>query len=295
MRVLEAEGVRFEINPCKKKGCGKVCSDEEAIAHLRRWDDVLYPCAVCAKPIRPTLMEIDHVHKSNVDEEGWGVTYGRLEYEPHHDSNTNGPFGWFDIRVHDACARRAIPYADFERVVYPKSGEGPVPDLKYEECGICHEKPTLEDGKRVAALIYSFSGPCVYCNGPIKIEEIELFHGSMLGEHTGRWHFKNYIREASLSWWGNSVESGRLEFHGHISCALNAMPSIRWGELERAFEEVPQTAGKGKAALRRYLTKRIGKEVQTMYRLDWTHLCSLIQFELADLEGPREWVPGLVL
>jgi len=301
MRILEAEGVRFEINSCKK--CEKVCSDQEAIAHLRRWDHLLHPCAFCGVPIRPILMEIDHVHKSDVDEEGWGVTYGRMEYEPHYDWCSHGPLGWFEIRAHIHCAKKGMPYANFEKEddrpkVIPDGV--PVPRASFEKCQTCGDTPTLEDLTEVVSQIYSYFGPCSYCNKPIQVLEVQLEHGPRIKSdpHEDWWHWKNYMREASFHWWGYSASSGECRstnFYGHLTCMMKKMPYCRWSELEHVYmrlgEARPELADR---RLRRYVSGKVAEKVRKCRTVEADQIQHLVLATLQGLEGPREWIPGLV-
>lgn len=312
MRTLEAEGVRFEISDCD---CGKVCTDAEAVAHLRQWDDLLKACAFCGEPIRPVFMKIDHVHRSEIDEEGWGVT-NTMEWEEHYDWGMHSPYGWFEIRAHPTCAKKGMPYANFEHIDWDRVRvvpEGGMPKCYPMPCSECEAVPTDEDIRRVAALVYSFMGPCVYCNGPILVKNLELAHGSLTGEHTGRWHFKNYTREGSLNWWGYRLDNNeRLEFNGHLYCAVKAMRYLKWSELEYVLDywskdlpmignleqiarakkkPLPELANK---QVRRHISKVVAKQVQGTVRVGVEHLDFMVRKELYDLkERPREWVPGL--
>jgi hypothetical protein len=312
MRTFAAEGVRFEISDCD---CGKVCTDEEAVVHLKRWDRILNPCAFCGEMIRPVFMKINHVHKSEIDEEEWGVT-NTFEMEEHFDWSSNGPYGWFDIKAHSACAKKGMPYANFEKIEYDRPGvvpEGGMPRCHPIKCKTCGVIPTPDDIRKVAGLVYSFMGPCVYCNQAIKLNTLEMFHGSLAGKHLGRWHFKDYCREGSLNWWGYRADNNeRLEFNGHLYCAVKAMRYLKWAELEYVLdywskeipfggnleaireakkELLPELANK---QIRRHISKVVAKEVQGTVRVGVEHIDQMVRKELYDLkEGPREWVPGL--
>lgn len=294
MRALEAEGTRIEIPECCG-GCGKVCTDKEAIDHLHRWNEILHDCSFCGKPIRIASMKLDHVHKSKYDEEGWGVT-NTYEYEPHYNWAYHGPFGWIEIYAHPDCARKKMPYGNFEEIIWdwPKEiPEGvPMPIVARDPCKVCGDVPTLEDARRVAGRLYSHRGPCVYCGKPIQVLSLNMIHGSMTGEHYKSWHYKNWVLQPSIEWHGY-LDGKRTLFSGHFSCGIKAMPSIKWQELERVFIELEARKNAPiKQPLRRFLTRRIGVQVGSMFRVDWSHLLHIVEATLMDLDGPREWVPG---
>lgn len=313
MRTFLAEGVRFEMpDRCE---CGSVCTDADAVAHLRQWDGLLKLCAFCGEPIRIAFMKLDHVHKSKTDEEGWGVT-NTYEQEDHFDWSTHTPYGWFDIKAHIACAKKGMPYANFEKINWDRPRvipEGGMPKCYPMRCKTCKKLPTEEDIRKVVALVYSFMSPCVYCNQAIQLKTIELQHGSLTGEHTGRWHFKNYRRDGFLNWWGYRPDNyERLEFDGHLSCAVKAMPHLRWSELDYVLDywskDLPFVGNLEQISLakkklmpelanpkvRRHLSKIVAKQVQGTTRVNIEQIDFFVRKEMYDLkEGPREWVPGL--
>lgn len=313
VRMLEAEGVRFEMpDRCK---CGAICTDAEAIAHLRQWDHLRKLCAFCGEPIRIVFMKLNHVHKSKIDEEGWGVT-NTYRSEDHYDWSGHSPYGWFEVNAHISCAKKGMLYANFEHIEYDRPRvipEGGMPKCWPMPCETCKALPTKEDIRKVAALVYSFMGPCVYCNQPIKLNTLQVQHRSLAGEHLGYWHFKEYWGEGTLKWWGHRPDNfERLEFNGHLLCAVKAMPHLRWSELDyvldywskeipfaRNLEQIslakkklmPELANKN---VRRHLFKVIAKCVQGTTRIKLEQLDFLVRKEIYDLkEGPREWVPGL--
>ena len=300
MRILEAEGVRMELVPC---GCGAVCTDEQAVKHLRDWDELLKICAFCGKPIRITEMRLNHVHKSNIDEEGWGVTYDPMEHEKSYDWSGHGPFGWFEIVAHPECAKKGMPYAnlevDEERPKRIPDGV-PAPRARLGKCKTCGDQSTEDDLAEVLGQIYSYYGPCSYCGKPIEVLEVELEHGPRIktDPHVDWWHWKNYMREASLNWWGWDFESKshrQINFYGHLTCMMKKMPYCKWLELQQVFHSV--TKGRPELADRqlwRYLSRKVAEGARKCQILTPEQIAHLVLSAVQDLEGPREWVPGLV-
>jgi hypothetical protein len=246
MRTIEANGAKITIPG--RCDCGETCSDEVAADHVHDWNKSGRKCAFCGEIIRVISFTMKHYHKLGNEAARWSSD-SWPGYEDHWEWLDSGLHGRVNIRVHVSCAKDAMPYANFERFTYSSDRPEVIADNEMPKeisrgpCLMCGIVPSDEDVRQVAARVFNFFGPCVYCGKRIKLRSLTLFHGSLTGEHTGRWHFEDYDREPTLSFSGyrfDVKEYTRLEFVGHLMCATKAMPHAEWLEVNKAFwnEEV---------------------------------------------------------
>lgn len=240
MRTIEVHGAKIEIpDHCD---CGSTCSDEVAAAHVQDWNKSGRKCAFCGRLIRVASLTMKHYHKDRDDPDTWSSSEWAV-IEPNWSWLSSGPYGRVQIDVHVSCCKESMPYAEFEKS--PLEYERPEviqeeqmpPRILRNPCRTCGADPTDEDVRRVAARVFNFMGPCVYCGRRIKLRKLVLFHGPLTGEHTGRWHFSDYGQEPTLCWQGY-MDSGSyklLEFSGHLFCAHHAMGHAEWLEVNEKF------------------------------------------------------------
>lgn len=242
MRTIEANGARIGIPD--RCDCGATCSDEIAADHVNDWNKSGRKCAFCGDLIRVVSFTMKHYHKGKPDEKDTWSSADCAEYEEHWTWLESQLWGRVNIDAHVSCAKWFMPHADFEKIVYgferPKTiSDAEMPkEISRGPCLMCGVVPTDEDVRRVAARVFSFRGPCVYCGKRIRLRSLTLFHGSLAGEHTGNWHFEDYETDPTLSWAGyrfDTKEHQRLEFVGHLTCAVKAMPHAQWIEVNQAF------------------------------------------------------------
>ena len=241
MRTIKANGAAIQIpDRCE---CGETCSDEVAADHVHEWNRSGRKCAFCGELIRVVSFTMKHYHKDGNEPSRWSSA-DWAEYEEHWTWLDSALWGRVNIDAHVSCARKAMPFADFEKIVYSCDRPETISDEEMPKqisrgpCLMCGVVPTDEDVRRVAARVFNFLGPCVYCGERIKVKSLTLFHGSLTGEHTGRWHFVDYEKEPTLYWAGyrfDVKEHTRLEFVGHLTCARKAMPYMEWLEVNKEW------------------------------------------------------------
>ncbi len=241
MRTIETNGARVKIPD--RCDCGASCSDKIAVDHVHDWNRSGRKCAFCGDLIRVASFTMKHYHKQGDEAARWSSA-NWAEYEPHWSWLDSGLYGRVNIEAHVSCAKKAMPYASFDKIVYSFERSKVISDNdmpKQISCGpclMCGVVPTDDDVRRVAALVFNFLGPCVYCGKRIKLRSLTLFHGSLAGKHADRWHYEDYDREPTLHWAGfrfDVKEYTRLEFVGHLMCATKAMPHAEWLEVNKAF------------------------------------------------------------
>lgn len=240
MRTLEANGARILIpDRCE---CGDTCSDEVAAGHVHAWNKSSRKCAFCGKFIRVISFTMKHYHKDGDEAARWSSS-GWPKYEDNWSWMDSGLYGRVHIDVHVSCAKKAMPYGNFEKIVYG-SGHLRIADdempkeINRGPCLMCGDVPSEEDVRKVAARVFNFLAPCVYCGERIKLRSLTLFHGSLTGEHTGRWHYEEYDREPTLYFSAYRLdvkEHMRLDFTGHLMCATKTMRHAEWLEVNKAF------------------------------------------------------------
>lgn len=240
MRSIKANGATIQIPD--KCDCGATCPDEIAADHVHDWNKSGKHCSFCGELIRVVSFTMKHYHKEGDEPERWSSA-DWAEYEPNWSWFESGMFGRVAIEAHASCAKKAMRYANFEKIIYSIDRPKEIADAEMPKeivcagpCLMCGVVPTDEDIRRVAALIFNFKGPCVYCGKRIKLRSLTLFHGDLCGRHLGRWHFSDYEFEATLHWRAYSEEvKQHLEFVGHLECAHKAMPHAVWYEVNEAF------------------------------------------------------------
>lgn len=247
MRVLEANGATIQIpDRCE---CGETCSDERAAEHVIDWNKGGKKCSICGELIRVIAFTMKHYHKDSEEASRWSSA-DWAKYEEYWSWTHSDLYGRANVEVHVHCAREAMPYGNFEKIVYSMdrpeviSDEEMPKEISRGPCLMCGEVPTEADVRRVAARVFNFLGPCVYCGERIKLKRLTLFHGSLCGKHTGHWHFEDYEKEPILSWHGyrfDTKEHTHLEFSGHLPCAVKAMPHLEWWDINKEwFQKMAQ-------------------------------------------------------
>ena len=240
MRTIEANGATIRIpDRCE---CGDTCPDKIAADHVHAWNKSGRRCAFCGQLIRVVSFTMKHYHPDEHDPLSRWSSADWAEYEPNWTWYTYNIYGCVNIDAHVSCARKAMPHADFEKIVYGRPeviSASEIPkDVRRGPCADCGAVPTDEDVRRVCARVFNFHGPCVYCGKRIMLRSLSLFHGTPLREHTGRWSWDEYEKEPTLYWAGyrfDVKEHTRLEFVGHLVCAVKAMPYAQWYEVNKLF------------------------------------------------------------
>lgn len=105
--VISVNDIEYEIGPCRH--CGKVATETEALREFGEWRAKIAPrliCGACGKEIRIYGVLLRHC----LEKMGrWRVIGASLDahlcfYR----------FGGQHISIHEACARKILPFADWE-------------------------------------------------------------------------------------------------------------------------------------------------------------------------------------
>jgi hypothetical protein len=226
MITLAMHGGVFQV-PEKCQDCGAVPT---VIAMEKELAPRPYerPCCFCGGRIRVVSGTWKHFHRPDGKRGNTWSMDTAFEEEPHWDWLTSTPYGTFDIRGHEVCARAAMRHADYtgKREKPKEIPQGGIPtETVLEKCHQCGQTPTAEDMAVVAARAYgSGPGPCVYCGKPIRLEKLEVTHFWWDGQHCEKWQWGGMRFEKYVMWSTYLPGTGGLYFNGHLDCTLRAMP-----------------------------------------------------------------------
>jgi len=126
-QILSINDVVFAIGPCLY--CSLSASEVEAMKALAEWSEwfgELPSCAVCGALIRMAEVTLDHIV---VGIDPCTGTW-KIRFVIFNDCINLTGFGGTPVRVHAACARIAMPHADWESMdgtSHTEEGRGPMP------------------------------------------------------------------------------------------------------------------------------------------------------------------------
>lgn len=110
-RVISINDMEFEVGPCPT--CGGSASEVEALRALAEWDEWFGErphCAACGAAIRMARVIVSH--RTARHGQGHSSTTWKVMFVVFPDCLNLAGFGGTAVRLHGACARRALPHAD---------------------------------------------------------------------------------------------------------------------------------------------------------------------------------------
>lgn len=261
MTRFTVRGVQVDEAGC---ACGAKPTAADADRSVSEWERLYDVCAFCGNPVRLLGGQLKHFHDTDLqyhypDRHGRGNVWS-LDVVRHESEFVwfgSGPWGSTDIHAHVACAKKECPHAPWREVARVSIGaaakrlgdfiEGRVetngslddiaPVVEPIACRLCSDHcgssvPTPRDIAIVLQWVREcLAKTCAYCGSTIKIENIQVHHFKLTGEH-GHWRARTWRIEPS-HYWCASGEGGPADIYGHIRCARGALQHAKWQERVR--------------------------------------------------------------